>query len=159
MLLYLSVGQFVGFLEGGGGGGGGHFLFEVQSDIAKFLLDVTNDFSLSGGGERVTALGQDLHQVVGQVATSQVQTEDGVGKGVTFIDGDGVGDTITRVQDDTSGTTGSVQGQDSLDGDVHGGAVEGLEHDLYIRSKEISVSIQLSSAGWLIAIPGSSFHG
>merc|ERR1711946_83566 len=113
----LSVGQFVGFLEGGGGGGGGHFLLEVQSDIAKFLLDVTNDFSLSGGGERVTA-------------TSQVQTEDGVGKGVTFIDGDGVGDTITRVQDDTGGTTGSVQGQDSLDGDVHGRAVEGLEHDL-----------------------------
>merc|ERR1712071_525324 len=68
----LSVGQFVGFLEGGGGGSGGHFLLEVQSNIAKFLLDVANDFSLSGGGERVTALGQDLHQVVGQIATSQV---------------------------------------------------------------------------------------
>ena len=135
---HLSVGQFVGFLEGGGGGGGGHFLLKVQSDIAKFLLDVTNDFSLSGGGERVTTLGQDLHQVIGQIATSQVQTEDGVGQGVTFVDGHGVRDTVTRVQDDTGGTTGSVQGKHGLDGDVHGGRVEGLEHDLY--SQEIGTS-------------------
>ncbi|KAK3923805.1 Formin-E [Frankliniella fusca] len=48
----------------------------------------------------------------------------------TFIDGDSVGDTVTGVQDDTGGTTGGVQGEHGLDGDVHGGAVEGLEHDL-----------------------------
>ena len=41
-----------------------------------------------------------------------------------------MGDTITGVQDDTSGTTGGIEGEDSLDGDVHGRAVEGLEHDL-----------------------------
>ena len=39
-------------------------------------------------------------------------------------------DTISRIQDDTSGSARSVQGQDSLDSDVHGGCVEGLEHDL-----------------------------
>ena len=39
-------------------------------------------------------------------------------------------DTISRIQDDTGGSTRSVQGQDSLDCDVHGGGVEGLEHDL-----------------------------
>merc|ERR1719193_682886 len=61
---------------------------------------------------------------------SQVEPEDGVGKGITFIDGDGVGDTISRVHDDTGGTAGSVQGQHSLDGDIHGGHVEGLKHDL-----------------------------
>ena len=38
--------------------------------------------------------------------------------------------TISRIQDDTGGSSRSVQGQDSLDGDVHGGGVEGLEHDL-----------------------------
>ncbi len=37
----------------------------------------------TGGGEAVATLGQDLHQVVSQVATSQVQTEDGVGQSVT----------------------------------------------------------------------------
>merc|ERR1711953_1254592 len=53
-----------------------------------------------------------------------------MGKSITFIDGDGVGDTITRVHDNTSGTTRSVEGEDSLDGNIHGGHVEGLKHDL-----------------------------
>ncbi|ETN79186.1 hypothetical protein NECAME_09951 [Necator americanus] len=47
-----------------------------------------------------------------------------------LIDGDGVSDTISGVEDDSSGTSGSVEGEHSLDGDVHGGGVEGLEHDL-----------------------------
>merc|ERR1719362_2409961 len=41
-----------------------------------------------------------------------------------------MGDTVTRVHDDTSGTSRGVQGEHSLDGNVHGGHVEGLEHDL-----------------------------
>lgn len=48
---HLTVGKLVRLLEGGGGGGGGHLLLEVEGDIAKLLLDVTNDFPLSGGGE------------------------------------------------------------------------------------------------------------
>lgn len=78
----------------------------------------------------MTALGKDAHEVVCEVTASHVETEDGVGEGVTLVDGDGVGDTITRVKDDTGGTTGGVQGQDGLDGDVEGGGVEGLKHDL-----------------------------
>merc|ERR1712044_32200 len=61
---------------------------------------------------------------------SQVKTDNGVGESVTLVDGDTVGDTVTGVHDDTGGTSGGVQGEDSLDGDVHGGHVEGLEHDL-----------------------------
>merc|ERR1712007_280539 len=41
-----------------------------------------------------------------------------------------MGDTISRVHDDTSGTSGSIKREDSLDGNIHGGHVEGLEHDL-----------------------------
>merc|ERR1719193_48504 len=126
----LTVGKLIGLLEGGGGGSGGHLLLEVKGNIAQLLLDVTDDLSLGSGGERVTSLGEDLHQVVGKFTASEVKTEDGVGKGITFIDGDGVGDTIAGVHDDTGGTTGGVEGEDSLDGDVHGGHVEGLEHDL-----------------------------
>merc|ERR1711870_10314 len=126
----LTVGKFIGLLEGGGGSSGGHFLFEVKGDIAELLLDVTDNFTLSGGGERVTALSKDLHDVVGELTASQVQTEDGMGKSITFIDGDVVGDTITRVHDHTSGTTGGIEGKDSLDDNIHGGHVEGLEHDL-----------------------------
>merc|ERR1711911_373853 len=75
-------------------------------------------------------LSQDLHQVVGELTASQVKTDNGVGESVTLVDGDTVGDTVTGVHDDTGGTSGGVQGEDSLDSDVHGGHVEGLEHDL-----------------------------
>merc|ERR1712223_1507720 len=51
-------------------------------------------------------------------------------KSITFIDGDVVRDTIARVHDHTSGTTRGIEGKDSLDGNIHGGHVEGLKHDL-----------------------------
>jgi hypothetical protein len=126
----LTVGQLVGLFQGGGGGSGGHLLLEVQGDIAELLLDVPDDLPLGGGGEGVAALGEDLHQVVGELTASQIQTEDGVGQGVALIDGDGVGDTVTGIHNDTGGTAGGVQGQHGLDGDIHGRHVEGLEHDL-----------------------------
>merc|ERR1719161_819142 len=126
----LAVGKLIGLLKGGGGSSGGHLLLEVKGNVAELLLDVTDNLTLSGGGERVTPLGEDLHEVVGQLTASQVQTEDGMGEGITFIDGDGVGNTIAGVHDDTGGTARGVQREDSLDGNVHGGHVEGLEHDL-----------------------------
>merc|ERR1719452_152077 len=141
----LTVGKLIRLLEGGGGSSGGHLLLKVKGNIAQLLLDVTDNLSLGGGGERVTSLGEDLHQVVGELTASQVKTEDGVGKGITFIDGDGVGNTITRVHDDTGGTTGSIQGQDSLDGNIHGGHVEGLKHDLgHLLSVGLGVEGSLS---------------
>merc|ERR1712117_342148 len=100
----LAVGKLVGLLKGGGGSSGGHLLLEVKGDVAELILDVTDNLTLSGGGEGVASLGEDLHEVVGQLTSSQVQTEDGMGEGITFIDGDGVGDTITGVHDDTGGT-------------------------------------------------------
>merc|ERR1712130_596379 len=126
----LAVGKLVGLLEGGGGSSGGHLLLEVQGDVAELLLDVTDNLALGGGGEGVATLGEDLHQVVGELTASQVKTDDGVGESVTLVDGDTVGDTVTGVHDDTGGTAGGVQGEHGLDGDVHGGHVEGLEHDL-----------------------------
>merc|ERR1711881_13701 len=126
----LAVGQLVGLLQGGGGGSSGHLLLEVQGDVAELLLDVTDNLPLGGGGEGVAPLGEDLHQVVGELTASQVQTDDGVGEGVTLVDGHAVGDTVAGVHHDTGGTAGGVQGEHGLDGDVHGGHVEGLEHDL-----------------------------
>merc|ERR1712129_508419 len=126
----LTVGKLIGLLGGGGGSSSGHFLLEVKGNIAKLLLDVTDNLALSSGGERVATLSEDLHEVVGQLTSSKVKTDNGMGKSITFIDGDTVGDTISRVHDDTSGTSGSIKGEDSLDGDIHGGHVEGLEHDL-----------------------------
>merc|ERR1711944_142226 len=85
---HLAVGKLIGLLQGGGGGGGGHLLLEVQGNVAELLLDVTDNLPLSSGGEGVAPLGEDLHQVVGELTASQVKTDDGVGESVTLVDGD-----------------------------------------------------------------------
>merc|ERR1719367_1284614 len=126
----LAIGKLIGFLQGGRGSSSGHFLLKVKGNIAKLLLDVTVNFTLSSSGERVTTLSEDLHEVVGEFTASQVQTENSMRKSITLIDGNSVGDTITRVHDNTSGTTRGIQGENSLDGNIHSGHVEGLEHDL-----------------------------
>merc|ERR1712095_107369 len=154
----LTVGKLIGLLQGGGGSGGGHFLLEVKGNIAELLLDVTDNFTLSGGGERVTTLSEDLHEVVGELTASQVQTEDGVGESVTLIDGDGVGYTITRVHDNTSGTTRGIEGEDSLDGNIHGGHVEGLEHDLsHLLTVGLGVEGSLSQEDGLLLRGNTEF--
>ena len=126
----LSVGQFVALLKGGARCGSLHLLFEVESNVAELLLDVTDDFTLGSGGEGVATLGEDLHEVVGQVTAGQVETKDGVGQGVSLVDGNGVGNTITRVENNTGGTSRGIEGKNSLDGNIHGWRVERLKHDL-----------------------------
>merc|ERR1711988_1687776 len=53
-----------------------------------------------------------------------------MGKSITFVNRNTVGDTVTRVHDNTGGTSRGVEGEDSLDGNIHGRHVEGLKHDL-----------------------------
>jgi len=141
----LTVGKFVGLLEGRGGSSGSHFLLEVEGDVAELLLDVSDDFSLGGGDERVTSLGEDLHEVVSEISAGKIESHDSVGKSVTFVDWDVVGNTVTSVEDDTGGSAGGVEGEDGLDADVHGGDVEGLEHDLgHLFSVSLGVEGSLS---------------
>merc|ERR1712048_1344026 len=154
----LAVGKLIGLLEGGGGSGSGHLLFEVKGNIAELLLDVTDDLTLSGGGERVATLGEDLHEIVGEFTSGKVKTDDGVGEGITFIDGDTVGDTISRVHDDTGGTSGSIEGEDSLDGNIHSGHVEGLEHDLgHLLTVSLGVEGSLSEEDGLFLRGNTEF--
>lgn len=58
---------------------------------------------LTCGDKGIATLSQDLHQVVSEVPTGQIQAHDGMGQGVPFVDGDIVCHTITRVQHDTCG--------------------------------------------------------
>ena len=67
-------------------------------------LVINNSFKSlkrTGGDEGVTSLSEDLHQVVSKIATSKIHTSYGVWKGITFINWDVVGDTITRIKDNT----------------------------------------------------------
>merc|ERR1719397_2298370 len=126
----LTVGKFIGLLKGGGCSCSGHLLLEVKSNIAELLLDVTDNLTFSSGGEGVATLSEDLHQVVCELTSSKIKTDNSVGEGITFIDGDTVGDTISRIHDNTSGTARGIEGEDSLDSNIHSGHVEGFEHDL-----------------------------
>ena len=102
----LAVGKLIRLLKGSGSSSSGHFLLKVKGNIAELLLDVMDNLPLSSGGERVATLSEDLHQVVGELMSSKIKKDDGMGKGITFIDKDCMGDTITRVHDDTSDMTG-----------------------------------------------------
>merc|ERR1711935_619676 len=126
----LTIRKLIRLLQGGGGSSSGHLLLKVKSNIAELLLDVTDNLALSSGGKGVATLSEDLHQIVGELTASKIKTNNSVGKSVTFINWNTVGDTISRVHDDTSGTPGGIKGEDSLDGDIHGGHVEGFKHDL-----------------------------
>merc|ERR1712142_1430430 len=155
---HLTVGKLIGLLKGGGGSSGGHLLLEVQGNVAELLLDVPNNLTLSSGGERIATLSEDLHQVVGQLTASQAEPKEGVGEGITFIDGDSVRHTISRVHDNTSGTAGSIKGEHSLDRNIHGGHVEGLKHDLsHLLTVSLGVEGSLSEEDGLFLWGNTEF--
>lgn len=97
----LTIRKLVALLHRGAGLGSLHLLVVVQGNVGELLLHVPHNFPLSSSGERVTTLSQDLHEVVSEVTTSKVKTQDGMGESVSLVDGDGVADTITRVEHDT----------------------------------------------------------
>merc|ERR1711872_713634 len=150
----LTVGKLVCLLNTTGCGSIFHLLIEVQSDVAELLLDVTDNFTLGGGGEGVTTLSEDLHEVVSDVTAGQVQTGNGVGESVTLKDWDVVGDTISGVEDAASGTSRGVQGKHGLDGNVDGGGVHGLKHYLHHL-----LSVGLGVEGSLSEHDGVLFRG
>lgn len=147
----LSVWELVRLLELRRLGSGLDLLLEVEGDVTELLLDVSDDFSLGGGGEWVTSLHQDLDQVVGQVSSGKIETENGVRKRETFVDGNSVGDTISRVEHDTGRSSGGVQGENGLDGNVERWGVEGLEHDLgHLLSVLLGVERSLGEEDWVL---------
>merc|ERR1712073_40925 len=61
-----------------------------------------------------------------------------------------MGNTISRVHDNTSSTARSIKRKDSLDGNIHGRHVEGLKHDLgHLLTVSLWVKGSLSKENWL----------
>ena len=74
-----------------------------------------------------------------------------MGQGVSLVDGHGVGDTIARVEHDSGGTARGVQREHGLDGNIHGGRVEGLKHDLgHLLPVGLRVEGGLSQKHWVL---------
>lgn len=55
----------------------------------------------TSGHEGVATFSQDLHEVVSEITAGQVQTHDGVRKSIALVNGHVVGDTITRIKNNT----------------------------------------------------------
>merc|ERR550537_1835982 len=126
----VSIGQLIRFLQFTGLFSLLHLLLEIQGNVCELLLDITHNFTLRSGGECVTTLRQNLHQVVCEITTGKIQAQDGVGERVSLVDGHRVGHTITRIQHTTSGAAGRVQGENRLDVHIHGRDTKSFEHDL-----------------------------
>jgi hypothetical protein len=101
---HVSIGEFIGFLKSRALRSFLHLSVKIQSNIAKLLLDVSDNFTFGSGLEGVSTFSQDFHQVLSEVTSSKVQTENGVGKSISLIDGHSVGNTISRVKNNTGGT-------------------------------------------------------
>ena len=52
-----------------------------------------------------------------------------MGEGVTFVDRDGVGNTVSGVEDETGSSSGGVEGENGLNGKIVGGDFKGFKHD------------------------------
>merc|ERR1719499_1115600 len=75
--------------------------------------------------------------------------------GIVMDSGDGVSH---GVHDNTSGTARGVEGEDGLDGDIHGGHVEGLEHDLgHLLTVSLGVEGSLSEEDGLFLRGNTEF--
>ena len=122
------IGELVNLIELGAALSGGSLLIVVEGDEADLLLDGLDDFELSGRGEGLADLEEQLLGVVGKDATSDLHLLDSVGNGEALEDGDSVGNTITGVDDETSGATSGVERHDSLNSNVSVLNLEGLEH-------------------------------
>jgi len=114
---------------GGGVGSLSKLSVVLLGDEGGLLLDVLDDFQLSGGGERLTSAEQKLLHPVGQDTAGNLHLLDGVWDAETLIDWNSVGDTITSVANKTGGSTSGVEGHDSLEGNIGVLDLEGLEHD------------------------------
>lgn len=93
--------------------------------MLPYTLWLLSPSGLTSSHKGIATLRQDLHEVVGEISASQIQTHDGMGQGVALVDGHIVGDTISRVQHNAWGTTGMIQVTASGGGQSLTGLVEG----------------------------------
>ena len=142
----------------GGGRGLVHLLVEVESNVGVLLLDVANDFLLSGGSEGVAALADDLLVVGGEVAAGEADVHDGVRGEVALADWNGVGNTIASVENNTGGKAGGVERRNGLDTNIGGGNIESFELVLdHLFTVGLRVHWCLGEKRWVLSLINMQF--
>merc|ERR1719453_391699 len=51
-----------------------HFGVEIQGNVAELLLDIPHDLALSCSGEGIAALGENLHEIFGEITACKIKT-------------------------------------------------------------------------------------
>jgi hypothetical protein len=101
---------------------------QIVTDIAELFLDLTDSLKISSPVESIPSEKEELDQITSDIAASNIKTLGQIREGITFIHRDDMGNTISRVHDNTSQQTLSVQHKHGLDGDVSGKKTVLLEH-------------------------------
>jgi hypothetical protein len=128
----LTIWELVGLGEFGGGTGFSFVSLKVEGNESGLFLNGSDN--LSPGAFTTLLLdtvgGEEGDEVVGDGSSGNEVLVNGVRNGETFIDWDSVGNTISGIDDATGSSTVGVEGKDGLDGNVHTGNLESLEHEL-----------------------------
>eukprot|EP00961_Rhodomonas_salina_P294716 3934809-Rhodomonas_salina.1 len=95
---HLSIRHLVALLEDGGARSLLHLSLEVLRNVAQLLLDVTGDLPFRGRGQVVAALGHEFAKVVCEVPARKIQSCDGMGQRVAFVDRHRVRHPVAAVQ-------------------------------------------------------------
>jgi len=128
----LTIWELVVLGELSAGAGFSFVFFSVKRDESGLFLDGSDNLVPC----RFTTLlldtvsGKEGNEVVGNGSTGNEVLVNGVWNGETFIDWDSVGNTISRVNNATGGSTVGVEGKDGLNGNIHTSDLESLEHEL-----------------------------
>ena len=128
----LTIWELVVLGELGAGRSLGFIGLEVEGDESGLFLDGSDNLVPCGFTTLLldTVGGKKSDEVVGNGSTGNEVLVNSMRDGETFIDWDGMGNTISRINDATGGSTVGIKGKDGLDGNVHTGNLESLEHEL-----------------------------
>ena len=127
----LSIGELVALLDLGRLSSLLLVSLNILRDEADLLFHGSDDLvpgGLSSGlGDSVS--GKEVDHVVGDGSSCYVVLSNCVGDRESFEDGDGMGDTVSRIADESGSSSVGVKGEDGLDSNVKSLDLEGLEHE------------------------------
>ena len=86
------------------------FLIEVLSNVAKFFFDVINYSPFASGGKVFTGMfDKELLEPLSEITSTNIYIVNGVCNLTSFENWDSLGNTITRFNNETGGSSCSIK--------------------------------------------------
>mmetsp|Transcript_1750 Transcript_1750/g.2836 ORF Transcript_1750/g.2836 Transcript_1750/m.2836 type:complete len:228 (+) Transcript_1750:372-1055(+) len=102
---HTAIRQFVILLHIAGGLSLLHLVLVVQRNIRQLLLNISHNFAFSRAGEGVSSFGQYFGQILGQIATSNIQSRYSMRQRIAFVNRHSVRYSIACIHDNSRGTS------------------------------------------------------